>query len=96
MVPPGERLALWTLAAVVIVLSLLPAARLGLHSAGGNGVSAVHVDAANRTSDEFMARRGVDARVLAQGAATAHDEIWFPTHAVLLASALATERVQVR
>jgi hypothetical protein len=73
-----------------------PAARLGLHSAGGNGVSAVHVDAANRSSDEFMARRGVDARVLAQGAATAHDEIWFPTHAVLLASALATERVQVR
>jgi hypothetical protein len=70
-----------------------PAARIGLHSAGGNGVTAAHVDKANRRSDEFMAARGVDARVLALGAATASDEIWFPGHAVLLASALATERV---
>lgn len=69
-----------------------PAARIGLHSAGGNGVSAAHVDHANRRSDEFMVARGVDARVLAMGAATASDEIWFPEHAVLLASALATER----
>jgi len=70
-----------------------PAARIGLHSAGGNGVSADHVDEANRRSDEFMAARGVDARVLARGAATANDDIWFPSHAVLLASALATERI---
>jgi hypothetical protein len=70
-----------------------PAARIGLHSAGGVGVRAAHADEANRRSDEFMAARGVDARVLALGAATAHDEIWFPPHAVLLASALATERI---
>jgi len=69
-----------------------PAAHLGLHSAGGNGVSAAHVDAANRKSDEFMAARGVDARILEKGAATAHDDIWFPSHAVLLAAALATDR----
>lgn len=69
-----------------------PQARVGLHSAGGNGVSAAHVDDANRRSDEFIAARGVDARVLAQGAATASDDIWFPTHAVLLAAALATDR----
>ena len=70
-----------------------PAAHIGLHSAGGNGVSAQHVVEANRRSDEFMAARGVDARVLALGAATAHDDIWFPGHGVLLAAALATERV---
>jgi hypothetical protein len=69
-----------------------PAARIGLHSAGGNGVSAEYVDKANRRSDEFMAIRGVDARVLAIGAATASDGIWFPEHAVLFASALATDR----
>jgi hypothetical protein len=40
-----------------------------------------------------MAARGVDARVLAKGAATGHDSIWFPTHGVLLASALATDRL---
>jgi len=70
-----------------------PAARLGLHSAGGSGVSSKHVDEANRRSDAFMAARGVDARVLAIGAATANDDIWFPAHSVLLASGLATERV---
>ena len=70
-----------------------PAALIGLHSAGGAGVTAQHVDDANRRSDEFMVRRGIDARVLEQGAATANDAIWFPPHAVLLASALATERV---
>jgi len=69
-----------------------PAARIGLHSAGGSGVSAEHIDAANRRSDEFMAVRGVDARVLARGAATDHGSIWFPAHGVLLASGLATER----
>jgi hypothetical protein len=69
-----------------------PAARLGMHSAGGNGVSAAHVDAANRKSDDFIAARGVDERVLAQGAATAYDDIWFPPHSVLLAAALATDR----
>jgi hypothetical protein len=51
------------------------------------------VDEANRRSDAFMAARGVDARVLAIGAATANDDIWFPAHSVLLASGLATERV---
>ena len=69
-----------------------PAARIGLHSAGGAGISAFNVDRANRASDTFMAARGVDARVLARGAATANDSIWFPEHAVLLASALANER----
>ena len=47
---------------------------------------------ANRRSDAFMVARGVDAHVLALGAATANDDIWFPTQAVLLASGLATER----
>jgi hypothetical protein len=70
-----------------------PAARIGLHSAGGSGISEQHVDEANRRSDEFMAARGVDARVLAMGAATGHDSIWFPAHGVLLASGLATDRV---
>lgn len=69
-----------------------PAAHIGLHSAGGAGVRAEHIDAANRRSDEFMAARGIDAALLAQGAATAHDSIWFPPAAVLLASGLATER----
>jgi hypothetical protein len=69
-----------------------PRAVIGLHSAGGNGVSVAHVDRANQRSDEFMAARGVDERVLAQGAAVANDAIWFPSHAVLLASGLATER----
>jgi hypothetical protein len=41
-----------------------------------------------------MAARGVDARVLALGTATDHDSIWFPGHAVLLASGLATERLR--
>lgn len=71
-----------------------PAAHIGLHSAGGHGVGLAQVDAANRRSDDFMAARGVDARVLARGAATAHDAIWFPTHAELLASALATGRAE--
>jgi hypothetical protein len=69
-----------------------PAARIGLHSAGGSGISAAHIDEANRRSDEFIAARGVDRRVLERGAATASDDIWFPSHAVLLASQLATER----
>lgn len=71
-----------------------PAAHIGLHSAGGHGVGTAQVVAANRRSDDFMAARGVDARVLARGAATAHDAIWFPTHAELLASALATGRAE--
>jgi hypothetical protein len=70
-----------------------PAARIGLHSAGGSGVSAALLDRANRLSDEFMAARGVDPRLLSAGAEIAHDEIWFPAHAVLLASGLATARV---
>jgi hypothetical protein len=71
-----------------------PRARIGLHSAGGNGVSLTNIERANQRSDEFMAARGVDARILAQGAATANDDIWFPSQAVLLASALATERTR--
>ena len=70
-----------------------PRAVIGLHSAGGNGVSLANVDRANQRSDDFMAARGVDARVLAQGAAIANDAIWFPSHAVLLASGLATDRL---
>jgi hypothetical protein len=67
-------------------------ARIGLHSAGGAGVTAAQLDVANRRSDEFIERRGVDARVLALGASTAQQDIWFPPHAVLLASNLATDR----
>jgi ATP-dependent protease ClpP protease subunit len=71
-----------------------PAARIGLHSAGGGGISAANVAKANRASDTFMAARGVDARILARGAATANDDIWFPEQSVLLASALANERTE--
>ena len=67
------------------------AARLGLHSAGGNGVSAADLAAANRKSDTFMANRGVDVRVLEEGAAVANSDIWFPPTSVLTASGLATE-----
>jgi len=70
-----------------------PRAQIGLHSAGGAGISFANVDRANKRSDEFMVARGVDARVLAQGAAIDNDDIWFPSHAVLLASTLATERL---
>lgn len=71
-----------------------PAARVGLHSAGGAGSTAAGVARANATSDEFIARQGVDLRVLEKGAAVSHADIWFPEHAVLLASNLATERVR--
>jgi hypothetical protein len=73
-----------------------PGARLGLHSAGGPGANAAGVDAANRSSDEFIASRGVDWRVLAKGAAIAHDSIWFPDRFVLLASNLATDEIPAR
>ncbi len=66
-------------------------ARVGLHSAGGAGFSADAVASANRRSDEFIAARGVDQRVLKQGAAVANDQIWFPSSQVLLSSGLATE-----
>jgi hypothetical protein len=65
-------------------------ARLGLHSAGGAGATAQSVAAANRDSDEFIAARGVDLRVVEKGAAVAHDAIWFPPPVTLLASGLAT------
>jgi hypothetical protein len=71
-------------------------ARLGLHSAGGRGTNAASVGEANRRSDEFIASRGVDWRVLERGAAVAHDAIWFPAHSVLLASNLATDGVAAR
>lgn len=66
-------------------------AKLGLHSVGGKGVSAATLAAANRSSDNFIANRGVDVRVLEEGAAVANDSIWFPAQSVLLGSGLATE-----
>jgi hypothetical protein len=69
-------------------------ARIGLHSAGGAGSNAVGIAQANATSDEFIARQGVDLRVLAKGSAVAHTDIWFPEHSVLLGSNLATDRVR--
>ena len=66
-------------------------ARVGLHSAGGAGFSVDTVASANRRSDEFIAARGVDQRVLQQGAAVANDQIWFPSPQILLSSGLATE-----
>jgi hypothetical protein len=66
-------------------------ARLGLHSVGGKGVSAANLAAANRRIDEFIANRGVDARLLEEGAAVGNDDIWFPPASVLLKSGLATE-----
>jgi ATP-dependent protease ClpP protease subunit len=68
-----------------------PHARIGLHSAGGAGFSADVIASANKRSDEFIAARGVDQRVLQQGAAVANDQIWFPSPQVLLSSGLATE-----
>lgn len=70
---------------------ITPNARLGLHSAGGRGATAGAVEAANRRSDDFIAGRGVDWRVLEKGAGVSHDSIWFPAAGVLLASNLATE-----
>jgi hypothetical protein len=66
-------------------------ARLGLHSAGGAGSNAASVAQANRASDDFIAARGVDLRVLEKGAAVANEDIWFPEPMVLLASNLATD-----
>lgn len=71
-----------------------PTARIGLHSAGGAGSNAAGVAQANATSDEFIARQGVDLRVLAKGSAVAHTDIWFPEHSVLLGSNLATDRLR--
>lgn len=68
-----------------------PQAKLGLHSAGGKGVSAAAVASANRASDEFIAQRGVDWRLLEKGAAVANESIWFPEPWLLLASGLATD-----
>lgn len=70
---------------------IAPAAKIGLHSAGGAGASATSVAAANRASDAFIAARGVDLRVLDKGSAVAHSDIWFPPPMVLLASHLATD-----
>jgi hypothetical protein len=70
---------------------IAPGARIGLHSAGGPGSNAAAVAAANRSSDAFIAARGVDLRVLEKGAAVAHEDIWFPESMVLLASNLATD-----
>jgi hypothetical protein len=75
---------------------IAPTARLGLHSAGGPGSSAANVAAANRTSDTFMASRGVDLRVLEKGSAIANADIWFPEPMVLLASNLATDYAPAR
>jgi hypothetical protein len=71
-----------------------PAARLGLHSAGGTGINASGIARANATSDEFISRQGVDLRVLEKGAAVASTDIWFPEHSVLLGSNLVTDRLR--
>ena len=47
-----------------------------------------------KRSDEFIAARGVDQRVLQTGASVANDQIWFPPAQVLLNSGLATELVR--
>lgn len=65
-------------------------AKLGMHSAGGVGASVQNIAAANRQSDAFITARGVDTRVIEKGAAIAHESIWFPPPATLLASGLAT------
>jgi hypothetical protein len=66
-------------------------ARLGLHSAGGKGMRAADLAAANKRSDTFIANRGVDVRVLEEGASVANSDIWFPPTSVLTGSGLATE-----
>jgi len=71
-------------------------AKLGLHSVSGKGVSAASLAAANRRIDEFIANRGVDARLLEEGAAVDSDDIWFPSPSVLLKSGLATEMMDAR
>ncbi len=76
--------------------SITSATKLGLHSAGGQGVSAADLAAANRKSDTFIANRGVDARVLEEGASVANADIWFPPTSVLTGSGLATDVVDGR
>jgi len=66
-------------------------AKVGLHSAGGAGFSANTIASANRRSDQFIAARGVDQRVLEKGASIKNDQIWFPSPQVLLGAGLATE-----
>lgn len=68
-----------------------PNARVGLHSAGGAGFSGDAIASANRRSDEFIAGRGVDTKLLERGASIANDQIWFPPAPLLLSSGLATE-----
>jgi hypothetical protein len=72
--------------------SLGPAAKVGLHSAGGVGVSAANIAAANGRSDRFIANRGVDMSLLEHGASVANDNIWFPAATVLFGAGLATDR----
>jgi ATP-dependent protease ClpP protease subunit len=71
-------------------------ARLGMHSAGGHGVSAAMLADANRRSDQFIANRGVEVSLLEEGAAVANREIWFPQASVLVRAGLATEVLDVR
>ena len=71
-------------------------ARLGMHSAGGHGVSAAMLADANRRSDQFIANRGVEVSLLEEGAAVANREIWFPPASVLVRAGLATEILDVR
>lgn len=73
-----------------------PQARLGFHSVGGKGVSAANLAAANRRSDQFMANRGIDVKLLEEGAAVASDRIWFPPSSVLMRAGVATEIVGSR
>jgi hypothetical protein len=66
-------------------------AKVGLHSAGGDGVSDEGVARANRLSDDFMISRGIHVHVIEKGSAVPFDDIWYPEPWVLLASGLATD-----
>lgn len=68
-----------------------PGVKLGLHGAGGEGVSAEAIAQANRVSDDFMASRGIHVHVIEKGSLVPFEEVWFPEPWVLLASGLATD-----
>jgi hypothetical protein len=66
-------------------------AKVGLHSAGGEGVSDESVARANRRAHDFMISRGIHVHVIEKGSAVPFDDIWYPEPWVLLASGLATD-----
>lgn len=67
--------------------------RMGLHSAGGAGVSQSRIDLANRITDEYLYRRGVNRRLLDKGADTPFEDIWVPEPSILWIAGLATAYV---